>query len=363
MDKAIIITTINPPKDEIHKFAKIPGWKLICVGDTKTPLDWQADNVDYISPEMQDRLFPLFSKVFPWGLYARKNLGYLYAIKSGAKLVAETDDDMFPDKGYPPDLSLERTVTVLSGKKFINVYPHFLKTPPDHPVWIRGFPLECLKDQEPVREKKEKVITPIQNSVLDKNSDFDAVYRFLYPEWLELKKEGEYAIDKGSYAPFNTQNTFFHEVAFPLLYLPATPGFHAEDIIRSYIAQRLVWEIDGRLVFTPPVQHTLNRNPHDNLDDFRLEVPVFLKVKQLVEILDSLSLSKDLLDSLLKTYTILVRKEFFPKEELPIVTAWVCEMEELLTTKDKPKKPTIPFRGLVDYTTGEPKYLWGSRKA
>lgn len=364
MDKAIIITTINSPKEEIYKFAKVPGWKLICVGDLKTPNDWSVEGVDYLSPQTQDKMFPMFSKVFPWGMYARKNLGYLYAIKNGAQLIAETDDDMFPDKGYPPDLNLNRTVKVLSGNKFINVYPYFLKSPVDHPVWIRGFPLEHLKDQEVPKERKETIIAPIQNSVLDKNSDFDAIYRFIYPEWLELKKEGEYAIDKGCYAPFNTQNTFFHSIAFPLLYLPATPGFHAEDIIRSYIAQRILWEIDGRLLFTYPVQHTLNRNPHNNLDDFRLEVPVFLRVKLLVDILDSLSLSKDTLESLLKVYRALVKKQFFPKEELPIVTAWVCELEEIFANgmiKESTKIHNIPFKGLIDYASGEQKYPWGTR--
>lgn len=360
MDKAIIITTINPPKKEIYEFSKVPGWKLICVGDIKTPENWSAENVDYISPQAQDKMFPMFSRLFPWGLYARKNLGYLYAIKMGAQIIAETDDDMLPDKNYPPDLNLEKTVAVLSGNKFINVYEYFLKTKSSHPIWIRGFPLEEIKDYKKPKEKIEKVMVPVQNSVLDKNSDFDSIYRFLYPEWLELKKEGEYAIDKGCYAPFNTQNTFFHKIAFPLLYLPATPGFHAEDIIRSYIAQRILWELGGRMLFTYPVQHTLDRNPHDNLSDFLLEVPVFLKVKKLVEILDSISLPKEPLDALLKVYRVLVKKNFFPKEELPIVSAWICEMEELMDIENGVTgKHDIPFKGIINYANGELKYKWG----
>lgn len=330
MDKAIIITTINPPKKEIFSFAKIPGWKLVCVGDTKTPDDWYVPNVDYLSPGDQDKLFPTFSKFFPWKMYARKNLGYLYAIKNGAKLIAESDDDMFPDKNYPPDVSLEKTVTVLSGEKFINVYKHFLKNNVKNPVWVRGFPLEFIRNQDGVKQKKVKVIAPMQNSVQDKDSDFDAIYRFIYNDWIELKKDEEFGLGKGSYAPMNTQNTFTHPMAYPLLYLPATPGFHVEDIIRGYIAQRILWEMGATVVFTYPTAHTTNRNPHNYLDDFSLEVPLFLNVKRLVDILDSISLGKDPLESLLKVYKVLVGERFFPKEELPIVTAWACEIENLL---------------------------------
>lgn len=331
MDKVIIITTINPPKEEIFKFAKIPGWKLICVGDTKTPEDWVVENVDYLSPKDQDKLFPTFSKFFPWRMYARKNLGYLYAIKNGAKLIGETDDDMFPDKNYPPQVDLEKSVTVLSGKKFINVYKYFLKNNKSNHVWVRGFPLEYIRDQEGIKKKKEKIIAPMQNSVQDKDSDFDAVYRFLYNDWLELKKQGEFALDRGCYAPMNTQNTFTHPMAYPLLYLPATSGFHVEDIIRGYIAQRILWEMGARVVFTHPTAYTSQRNPHNYLDDFKLEVPLFLNTKKLADMLDSISLSKDPLDSLLKVYRVLVKNGFFPKEELPIVTAWVCEIEDLLS--------------------------------
>ncbi|MBI4058763.1 DUF288 domain-containing protein [Candidatus Microgenomates bacterium] len=330
MDKVIIITTINPPKEEIYKFAQIPDWKLICVGDTKTPLNWSVENVDYLSPEMQDKLFPTFSKFFPWKMYARKNLGYLYAIKNGAKVIGESDDDMFPDKNYPPDVSLEKKVTTLSGKKFINVYQYFLKNHVENPVWVRGFPLEFIKDQEGIKQKKEKVISPMQNSVQDKDSDFDAIYRFLYNHWLELKPTGNYALGKGSYAPMNTQNTFTHPMAYPLLYLPATSGFHVEDIIRGYIAQRILWEMDAKVVFTYPTAYTSNRNPHNYLDDFKLEVPLFLNTKKLIDILDATSLYKDPLESLLKVYRVLVKEKFFPKEELPIVTAWACEIDDLL---------------------------------
>ena len=40
-DKWIVLTTINSPTDDVKKLAKIEGWKVVVVGDTKTPKDWR----------------------------------------------------------------------------------------------------------------------------------------------------------------------------------------------------------------------------------------------------------------------------------------------------------------------------------
>lgn len=333
MENAIVITTINPPKEEVYQFASFPDWKLISVGDTKTPVTWHVENVEYLSPETQDKLFPRFSKIFPWKMYARKNLGYLYAIKNKAKLIYESDDDMLPYDNFPPKVTPETEAVVLSGKKFINVYNFFREKSDDlktKPAWVRGFPPDLVKDQDSIRQNTKIVLTPFINAVQDDDSDFDAIYRFLYNDRLHLKKNGSFAIDKGSYAPVNTQSTFSFPPIYPLLYLPAAPGFHVEDIIRGYITQRILWELDSNMLFIHPVARTNNRNPHDIWKDFELEIPLFLKVKTLVNILDSISLYKDPLKSLLKIYTQLVNKEFFPKSEIQIVEAWAWEVEKLL---------------------------------
>jgi hypothetical protein len=330
MDKAIVITTINPPREEIHKFSNIPGWKLVCVGDLKTPKNWDVKNVDYVSPKMQEKLFPKFSKIFPWNMYARKDFGYLYAIKNGAKVVCDTDDDVFPYENFPLEIKENKKAHILNGKKFINIYKYFLKKTHKDLIWARGFPLEFIRDQEGIKGKDGNVYAPIQNSVIDQNSDFDAIYRFVFDKWVDLKKSGEFALEKGCYAPVNSQNTFTFKEAFPLLYLPVTAGFRMEDISRGYIAQRILWEIGAKMLFTYPTAYTSNRNAHNYLNDFKLEIPVFTKTKLLVDILDSLSLDKDITKSLIKVYKELVKREFFPKEELIFVTAWVQEMENII---------------------------------
>lgn len=40
-EKWIVLTTINAPTDDVKKLAEIEGWKVVVVGDTKTPVDWR----------------------------------------------------------------------------------------------------------------------------------------------------------------------------------------------------------------------------------------------------------------------------------------------------------------------------------
>ena len=40
-NKWIVVTTINSPTEDVKKLAAIDGWKVVVVGDTKTPADWR----------------------------------------------------------------------------------------------------------------------------------------------------------------------------------------------------------------------------------------------------------------------------------------------------------------------------------
>ncbi|MBI2009546.1 MAG: DUF288 domain-containing protein [Candidatus Chisholmbacteria bacterium] len=329
MDKAIVVTSIHSPRKEIKALAKIPDWKLVGVGDANTPRDWFLPQVDYLSVKRQSRLFPEFSHMVPLNTYARKNLGFLYAMKNGAMIIAETDDDVFPDDNYPPDLAKERMVPILSGDKFINIFRFFdAKTQ----SWPRGLPLTYIKNHQRIRAKKGQVKSLMLNSLVDGDGDFDAVYRLLFNAWVSFKKRGEYALAKGCYCPMNSQNTFTHREAFVLLYLPSFVNPHVEDIWRGYIAQRILWEMGARVVFTHPTAFTTERNMHDLMEDFENELPLFLQTNRLIKVLDTLSLSKDPFVSLVTVYRALIKVGVFPKAELQIVQLWARLVEKLVVT-------------------------------
>ena len=40
-DKWIVVTSIPRPTEQVKKLAVVEGWKLLVVGDSKTPKDWR----------------------------------------------------------------------------------------------------------------------------------------------------------------------------------------------------------------------------------------------------------------------------------------------------------------------------------
>lgn len=103
-----VITTINYPTDTIRTLAKLQEWVVIIVADEKTPKNWFSNDTDLLDSNiilltLEEQLELDFEiiHVIPIGSYARKNIGYLCAIKCGAKLIYETDDDNRLIEGYP----------------------------------------------------------------------------------------------------------------------------------------------------------------------------------------------------------------------------------------------------------------------
>ena len=92
----IVITTIAPPTTAIKLWAALPGWRVVVVADGKTPSNWSWPNVTFLSVQDQMASGFLSAAVTPFANYARKNIGFLHAIRQGAKLIYETDDDNAP---------------------------------------------------------------------------------------------------------------------------------------------------------------------------------------------------------------------------------------------------------------------------
>ena len=96
MTKYIVCTSINEPTTAIKKFDSMPGWKLIVVGDLKTPPNYKLLNGLYLDPKLQEEMYPQLSNLLGWNTIQRRNIGYLYAYKAGAELIATVDDDNIP---------------------------------------------------------------------------------------------------------------------------------------------------------------------------------------------------------------------------------------------------------------------------
>lgn len=316
--RAIVITTINPPSKAVIKFSKIPNYKLYIAGDTKGPTSWNLPSVDLLDVNKQNKLFPKFSNLVSFKHYARKNIAYLAAIRDEVAYIYETDDDNIPyDDIFPNFFEKKINISSIKSDQAFNIYSLFTKKN----IWPRGLPLKCIKNQ--IFETHKIEIKPlIQQSLADNDPDVDAIYRLTNGTLLNFDKNKKYSLSQGTYCPFNSQNTFWDKTVFPLLYLPSTIESRVTDIWRGYIAQRILWELNSELIFLSPSVYQ-DRNIHDYLRDFKEELDLYLKVDDLIFLLQNLSLSGTVKEMMIQIYQQLVKHEFILKHELEILQVWL----------------------------------------
>jgi hypothetical protein len=321
----IVITTIFPPSRAISEFARM-GHDLIIVGDTKTPADWQHPRCTYLSIDAQIERFSRLARLIPTRHYARKNIGYLHAMTLGDRII-ETDDDNLPYNFFPNFLTEAEEVDVVrSTTGFINTFRRMLSDA--KPIWPRGYPLNKITDETALSVQKVTKHFPLQQSLADQDADVDAIYRLTNNALVTFDSEKKFALAPHSYAPINSQNTYWHASAYLLMYLPGLVASRLTDIYRGYIAQRLVWELGGEVLFLSPSVYQ-ERNPHDYLKDFAEEVPLYQRAEEFVRVLEDTPLHGSLEEKMVQVYQALIAKQFLPAGELEILRAWIDEVNRI----------------------------------
>jgi len=329
MKKYIIITSINKPTKAVIEFSKLNDWQLVVVGDKKTPKDWHYKNVIYLSPEDQEKLGFNILKLLPWNHYCRKMIGYLYAIKNGADIIIDTDDDNIPyiNWDFP---KLEGIFdNYAKNKNFINIYNDFTLAK----IWPRGFPLEKIIDSRKysskIKKSKELSRIGIWQGLADEDPDVDAIYRLVDNTPCYFDKRNPIVLNEGTVCPFNSQNTLFIKEVFLLLYLPSFVTFRTTDILRGLIAQPILWSKKYKLGFTEATV-IQKRNPHDYLKDFKSEIPLFINSQKILDIsMESVDKSKKIEVNLVNIYKKLYKENLVEKKELDLLKAWILDINNL----------------------------------
>lgn len=325
MKNSIVITTINSKTKAISEFERsLKEWELILVGDRKSVFIDSSERIKFYSIDEQERLNLSLTGQCPENHYSRKNIGYLIALKGGAQLVYDTDDDNLPYDfwGFP---NFKGNFNTISEGRYCNIYNFFSS----ERVWPRGFP---LREVPFLREHQER---PKDNSVAawqglaDLDPDVDAIYRLIFSKEIKFNRRPPIVLGKGVYCPFNSQNTLWEREMMPYAYLPSTVTFRFTDIIRGYIAQRCFWEHNKFLGFTEATVYQ-ERNNHDLLKDFESEIPCYLQVEKVVAVLDNLKLRNDYEFNLLEVYRTLIKNNFVHEKELDILKAWLKDVNSLL---------------------------------
>jgi len=323
----LVITSIADDSHPVLKQYAVDTQKhnvsYIVIGDTKSPAQFHVEGCDFYSIERQNTLGFSLAKDLPTKHYARKNIGYLAAIKAGAEVIIETDDDNIPlDEFWAPRMAHQQARSVAMCD-WVNVYKYFSKSQ----IWPRGFHLEKLLDPLPALGDLSEVYSPIQQGLADDNPDVDAIYRLTSPLPIKFDRHDNIALGVNAVCPFNSQNTTWFREAFPLLYLPSYCSFRMTDIWRSFIAQRIGWTCGWSILFHNSTVRQ-ERNDHSLMKDFEDEVSGYINNAQIVSTLSQLALKEGvehIFENLIRCYQALVDLGVIGKEEMPLVRAWVNE--------------------------------------
>jgi hypothetical protein len=327
---ALVITSISAPNPVLRSFAQgclTHGIDFILIGDRPSPADFSLAGCDHWSLQRQRAMPYALARLLPERHYARKNLGYLQAIASGAEVILESDDDNFPHPAFWEDRKLQHPAQAAPGPGWVNIYRYFSGTS----VWPRGFPLEQLHTHCPEPEPAALHHCPIQQGLADENPDVDAIYRLTGELPIVFEKRAPIALAAGAWCPFNSQNTTWFAEAFPLLYLPSYCSFRMTDIWRSYVAVRICQENGWNVLFHNATVWQ-ERNAHDLMKDFSDEVIGYRHNLRIGAELEALTLKPGaaaIPENMRACYRAFVGMGLVQEQELALLEAWFADLAAL----------------------------------
>ena len=331
---ALVITSISSSENKIlmDYAEKAPkhGFRFIIAGDEKSPENFNLTGCEYLSLNDQLDSGFILAKHLPTRHYARKNIGYLYAMKNGATVIIETDDDNCAKNSFWNKREDYVQADYYENVGWMNVYNLFS----GENIWPRGFSLEHVKTVPDKNKAINKLCyCPVQQGLADENPDVDAIYRMIFPLPFNFKKATDVATGNNAWCPFNSQNTTWFKEAFMLMYLPSYCSFRMTDIWRSFVVQRICWENDICILFHHATVWQ-ERNEHNLLTDFRDELPGYKNNHEIVQRLSTLKLQKGLTylpDNLVTCYQLFVDMNLMDKKELDLIHAWIKDVTDTIT--------------------------------
>jgi len=328
VSQVAVLTTINAPNEAMARLVKLgedAGAPVIVVGDTKTPESWKQAGADFLDLKRQKSLFGALSESIPTEHYARKNLGYLHALSYSPEWIYETDDDNFPLETPFGSRGLYLELDFFSSQsRWLNMYEIFGYTAAaEKPtiLWPRGFDLQSIRAKSNF-SNRATVPSPIQQGLADGDPDVDALYRLILGQMIEFQRRNPLGLEKGQICPTNSQTTWWHSSVSQLMYLPSSCTFRLTDILRGFVAWRILQESDNTVSFHSPIVRQ-DRNQHDLIRDLTDEVQLYLLSDALVRDLLNLELQNlTTSEQLVACYMALERRGVVSKSELNILSAW-----------------------------------------
>lgn len=342
---ALITTTINVPTMLEHY---LTDWRIssdilkdstldvIVAGDVQTPPKAQefveANGGTYIGVDSALAKRWRTDKHVGHRSIQRRNIALLHAIASGAEVIVTVDDDNTPSMRYFSKILNELDPT-LQRRVFTSARGWFDPGSLLYPRTVaRGFPLAQRHpyDMAGVHAWMDTRVGVV-NGLTTGDPDIDAIERLVnWPKAQSLNVDTNMVLGKGTWAPFNTQNTAFVRELAPLMQCLVGVGRY-DDIFMSYIARVVMDQVGLSVSYGHPTTHS-ERNDHDILVDLEKEVYGYRRQKGLIEALRDLvsepSTETDVIELLSEAYEQIAK--LLPKETDAANSAWLEDVESAM---------------------------------
>lgn len=340
-NKWIVITTNRNPTEQIKQLVKVPlPWTIVMVERDKIENskwgDFKHESLVYLSLEDQNALCYETTKHIPLNSYARKNIGYLFAIQHGAREIFDTDDDFLY---HDFDLLFNnydnwRLYYVDNNSQMVNPYEYYGR--PD--IWPRGFRFSDIN-----KNNTNNYFSAMKTQFYSRILIFQGIYRNFDLDSFYIKTNGfnnnrrrNINLHGGNpliylptnYIPINSRNTRFLYQVFPSLALPVTVSSRVSDIWRGYIMQRYAWGYNGTVLYAKSNSEFQGRS--NITSNFEEEKDLFFKLDKLIDSLNNTEVNEDIKRPaifLIKLIEILVEQKILGEEDLNMYKAFIIDLD------------------------------------
>ena len=236
------------------------GWRQV-TGDKKTPAEAKSFceasakefGIECIYQTPDDQVewlkkFPELGEEIPWNSIQRRNLAILVAYEKGCDVIITIDDDNYFVEGQ--DFVGEHSMPILKGNehnalksntKWLNVC-EFLEDKRKYEFYPRGFPMnQRWNDPKPfVRSEKQQRRVVVNAGLWLDDPDVDAITRLTNDiSAVRYTKDESFTMQKGTWCPFNSQNTAMARDIIPAYCLSPNIGRYDDIWAGSVDASRV----------------------------------------------------------------------------------------------------------------------------
>jgi hypothetical protein len=243
-----------------------------------------------------------------------KIIAYLLAIKLGARFIYECNSNI----SFYHQPNIQHVAFRRQRSPFINIHPTFTANFTDYSPGLPKDELTNITQDgwssiRTIDSYQETIHPLIQQQIL-----------INYQDKSLLVNHPPVAVEPLTFAPFSSENILFTYDAFWGLILFESKS----DIWRSWWVQRLLWDINGHVVFASSVQkiNTTMTSNKSKKQNFKEDA----NVGELVRYLSTWKSTKTtLIERIEDLINDIIKQKFCDENELKVIRAWLDDLKQI----------------------------------